>query len=136
MIPQQYINSVLGEACASFGYPVTNAAFYRQVVPIEITDQQLISKCEELIAAQNVPASPIDLAEQWIYRFFSTGRLLQMKVWWDTFPHEDTPKLAAIYQWSDSVTRMAAIEGETIFPEPPYDFQEVTQECLSIAQNG
>jgi hypothetical protein len=74
---------------------------------------------------------PIDLAETHIGKFFSTPRLLQMKVWWDTFPHEVTPKLAATYQWTDTVTR-SAIAGETEFPDPPHTFQSIAEEIVNI----
>lgn len=77
-----------------------------------------------------VNASAVDLAEQHIGSFFSTARLLQMKVWWDAFPHEATPKLVAVYQWADAVTR-AAVGGTTGFGAPPYSFAEVAQEVLT-----
>ena len=73
----------------------------------------------------------ISEAESWIAKYFSTARLLQMKVWWDTFPHEVTPKLAACFQWADGVTR-AAIGGSTNFAEPPHNFNEIATESLSI----
>jgi hypothetical protein len=75
--------------------------------------------------------NPIDLAEQHIGKHFSTPRLLQMKVWWDTFPHEATPKLAATYGWTDTVTR-AAIGGVTEFPDPPFTFAEIAQEIIQL----
>jgi hypothetical protein len=79
-------------------------------------------------------APPIDtvaLAEQHIESYFSTARLLQMKVWWDTFPHEATPKLGATFAWADAITR-SAIQGETSFDPPPFTFQEIAAESLSI----
>jgi hypothetical protein len=84
---------------------------------------------EKLAALQ---PQPIDLAEQHIGKHFSTPRLLQMKVWWDTFPHEATPKLAQTYGWADAVTR-SAIGGSTEFPEPPFSFQDIAEEIVSIA---
>ena len=58
MIAQEYIDTVLGAACAKLGYPVTNAAFYRETVPAEITDEQLASECQTLIAEQQAAQSP------------------------------------------------------------------------------
>lgn len=69
-------------------------------------------------------------AEAWIASFFSTARLLQMKVWWDTFPHEATPKLAACFLWADGVTRLA-IGGSNEFQSPPYTFTEIANESLT-----
>lgn len=76
---------------------------------------------------------PLDLVEAHIDKFFSTARLLQMKVWWDTFDHALTPKLEATYQWTDSVTR-AAIAGSTEFANPPHSFQEIAAEFLSLGE--
>jgi hypothetical protein len=89
----------------------------------------LIKINQEKLAA--LQPKPIDLAEQHIGKHFSTPRLLQMKVWWDTFPHEVTHKLAATYQWTDTVTR-SAIGGATEFPAPPFDFPEIAQEIVSL----
>jgi hypothetical protein len=74
----------------------------------------------------------ITLAEQHIENYFSVARLLQMKVWWDEIDHANTPKLAAVYQWTASVTG-AAIAGQTTFNAPPYTFDEVTQEIASLS---
>jgi hypothetical protein len=76
--------------------------------------------------------SPITLAEQYIENYFSVARLLQMKVWWDEIPHENTPKLAAVYQWTASVTG-AAIAGQTTFNEPPHTFDEITEEIAGLS---
>ena len=77
---------------------------------------------------------PLEVAEQFIDSKFSTKRLLQMKVWWDTFPHENTPKLAATYQWIDALTR-SAIAGATEFSNPPYSFQEIALEAYELGSN-
>jgi hypothetical protein len=75
--------------------------------------------------------SPLDLAEAHVGRYFSVARLLQMKVWWDTFSHESTPKLAAVYQWTNGVT-VAAAQGETEFPAPPHNFEELIAEAIAL----
>jgi hypothetical protein len=75
---------------------------------------------------------PFKKAEDFIENFYSTARLLQMKVWWDTFPHETTPKLAAVYQWSEGVVK-TAIAGQTTFEQPPFTFAEITEEIASLA---
>jgi len=54
-----------------------------------------------------------------------------MKVWWDTFPHESTPKLADCFQWADGITRKA-LGGSNDFSEAPYAFPEIATESLSI----
>jgi len=77
------------------------------------------------------PPNAIDAAERFIERHFSTARLLQLKVWWDTFPHDTTPKLAATFQWTDGVTR-SAVSGSLDFPAPPFTFQELAEEAISI----
>lgn len=77
----------------------------------------------------NIP--PIEQAEQHIENYYSVARLLQMKVWWDAIPHENTPKLAAVYQWTADVTN-AAIAGQTAFTPPPFTFEEITQEIASL----
>jgi len=73
---------------------------------------------------------PIAAAEQFIESHFSTARLLQMKVWWDAIPHDVTPKLAATFGWSDSVTR-SAVGGNTTFENPPYGFAEIATEAIT-----
>jgi len=73
---------------------------------------------------------PIELAEQHIGKFFSTPKLLQMKVWWDALPHEATPLLAATFAWTTQVTG-SAVQGATAFAEPPYPFAAVAAECTS-----
>lgn len=75
---------------------------------------------------------PFVVAERFIENSYSTARLLQMKVWWDTFPHETTPKLAAVYQWSDGVVK-TAISGSTEFAEPPFLFNEIVEEIATLA---
>jgi hypothetical protein len=75
--------------------------------------------------------SPLDLAEVHISRYFSVARLLQMKVWWDTFNHEDTPKLAAVYLWTNNVT-VSAAGGQTEFTAPPHTFEELIAEAVAL----
>lgn len=77
-----------------------------------------------------VEVDAIGLAEEYIASHFSTARLLQMKVWWDTFPHESLPKLGAILQWTSAITS-SAIQGGTEFPNPPHTFEEIAQEALN-----
>jgi hypothetical protein len=86
---------------------------------------------QEFINKPSLDSDPIDAAEQHIGKFFSTPRLLQMKVWWDTFPHEVTPKLAQTYQWTDAVTR-SAIAGGVEFSDPPHTFQAIAEEIVNI----
>jgi hypothetical protein len=76
--------------------------------------------------------NPLQLVEQHIENYFSVARLLQMKVWWDAIPHENTPKLAAVYQWTGDSTN-AAIGGATTFSEPPFTFEEIAQEIASLS---
>ena len=75
---------------------------------------------------------PFKRAEDFIENFYSTARLLQLKVWWDAIPHEATPKLAAVYQWSDGVVKVA-IGGATSFEQPPFTFAEVAEEIAILA---
>ena len=67
--------------------------------------------------------------EAWVARYFSVIRLLQMKVWWDAFPHDDTPKLAAVYGWTNAITIQAA-QGQTTFAQPPHTFEELVAEAM------
>jgi len=76
-------------------------------------------------------SSPLDLAEVHISRYFSVARLLQMKVWWDTFSHEDTPKLAAVYAWTNGVT-VSAAGGQAEFTAPPHTFDELIAEAVAL----
>jgi hypothetical protein len=131
MIAEIYKQTVLGAACANLGHPVNNAYFYRDVVPQAVTDEMLTAECERILAEQAAAPDALQMAETHVARFFSTVRLLQMKVWWDTFPHELTPKLAAVFAWSDGITR-AAVAGENVFGDPPHTFVEVAQEATSI----
>ena len=91
----------------------------------KITD---VNDCKYL-AANEPPLNPLDLAETHIASHFSTARLLQMKVWWDTLPHEETPKLAAVFAWTTGVTVQAA-QGQTNFAAPPYTFDELLVEAV------
>jgi hypothetical protein len=78
---------------------------------------------------QPAPPSPLDLAEAHIASHFTTARLLQMKVWWDTFPIEGVPKLAAVFDWTTGITVQAA-QGNTDFSEPPHTFDELLVEAM------
>jgi hypothetical protein len=92
---------------------------------------------EEIAEIQSRPQpevpviSPLDLAEAHIASHFSTARLLQMKDWRDTFPHEDTPTLEAVYDWLNSIT-VAAAQGQTTFDAPPHTFEELVAEAMFI----
>lgn len=131
MIPETYKDTVLGAACVSLGYNVTNPAFYRDIVPPEVTDEMLIAECERLLAEVNPPPNALNLAETHVASFFTTARLLQMKVWWDTFPVEDVPKLAAVFNWTGGITIQAA-QGNTNFTAPPHTFEELLAEAMEI----
>lgn len=77
------------------------------------------------------PPSPLVLAEAHVAKYFSTPRLLQMKVWLDTFPQQDAPKLRAVYAWTSAITIQAA-QGQTAFNEPPYTFEELVDEAMGV----
>jgi hypothetical protein len=77
--------------------------------------------------------NPLAMAEKHVARHFSATQLLQCKVWWDELPREDTPKLAAVYQWTNGVT-LAAGSGATIFDAPPHTFEELVAECVALQQ--
>ena len=98
----------------------------QQVIPLtpeEIAEIQSLPQPE--------PPSPLVLAEAHVARHFSTPRLLQMKVWLDTFPAEDTPKLRAVYDWTNAITIQAA-QGQTTFSNPPHSFEELVAEAMFI----
>jgi len=80
-----------------------------------------------------IAKDPLVEGEAWIAKYFSTARLLQMKVWWDAFPHEDTPKLAAAYEWANGIT-VAAAGGATTFAASPHTFEELVAECVALQQ--
>lgn len=80
-------------------------------------------------ADQPAPVNPLDAAEAHIASHYSTPRLLQMKVWWDTFPHDDVPKLTAVYDWTNAITIQAA-QGQTTFAQPPHTFEELVAEAM------
>lgn len=82
------------------------------------------------LAALNA-SNAIAAGEDHISSYFSTARLLQMKVWWDTLSHENTPKLQAVYNWANAVTIQAA-QGSTDFQESPHTFEELVQEILPL----
>ena len=94
---------------------------------------------QEWLAAGNTPlpadppppVNPLALAEAHVANHFSTARLLQMKVWWDTFPAEDVPKLAAVFNWTGGITIQAA-QGNTNFAAPPHTFEELLAEAMEI----
>jgi hypothetical protein len=80
-----------------------------------------------------IAKDPLIEGEAWIAKHFSTARLLQMKVWWDELPRESTPKLAAVYQWTNGIT-LAAAGGATTFTAPPHTFEELVAECVALQQ--
>lgn len=84
------------------------------------------NKLTALNAGKALAAAEAHIAAQ-----FSTPRLLQMKVWLDTFSAEDTPKLRAVYDWTSAITIQAA-QGQTTFSNPPHTFEELVQEALPI----
>ena len=98
--------------------------------------QQAIEEHVASLVTEN-PQLGIEIAitkgEQIINNFFSTSKLLQMKMWWDTLPRESTPKLNATYQWIESITS-AAISGSTNFNEPPHTFLDIAQESMASSQ--
>ena len=102
-----------------------------------ITGQQTVVPLtpEEIAEIENrpqpEPPSPLALAESHVASHFSTARLLQMKVWWDTFPAEDVPKLAAVFNWTGGITIQAA-QGNTNFAAPPHTFEELLAEAMEI----
>ena len=91
------------------------------------------AQTNETLPYYNVSVNPLDAAEAHIAAHFSTPRLLQMKVWWDDLPHENTPKLAAVYQWTNGVT-VAAASGATTFDPPPHAFEDLVAECVALQQ--
>jgi len=81
------------------------------------------------------PIDPIEFAEAHIEKFFSTAKLLQMKVWLDLIPHESTPKLMSVFEWSATVTSLA-LSGSTELPVAPVIFLDVAQECIPLLLNA
>ena len=79
--------------------------------------------------SESAPVNPFYLAEAHVGSHFTTPRLLQMKIWWDTFPHADVPKLAAVYDWTNAITIQAA-QGQTNFAQPPHTFEELVAEAM------
>lgn len=81
-------------------------------------------------APYETPAvNALTAGEAWVAQFFSVIRLLQMKVWWDTFPHGDVPKLSSVYDWTNAITIQAA-QGNTTFAQPPHTFEELVAEAM------
>ena len=86
------------------------------------------------LPADEPPApNPLALAETHIATHFSTPRLLQMKVWLETFPVEDVPKLAAVFDWTTAIT-VAAAQGQTTFPDSPHSFEELLTEAMQFLE--
>jgi hypothetical protein len=80
-----------------------------------------------------IAKNPFVEGENWVSKHFSVARLLQMKVWWDSLPHEKTPKLSSVYDWTNGIT-LAAASGSTTFPLPPHSFEELVAECVALQQ--
>jgi hypothetical protein len=83
---------------------------------------------------RHLAKDPLLAVEKWISKHFSPVRLLQMKVWLDELPAEDTPKLRSAYAWTGAIIESAAAQGETNFPPPPYSFEELVAEAMSLIQ--
>jgi len=73
----------------------------------------------------------LSAAEQFVSGHFTTMQLLQLKMWADTLPLEDLPKLSSSIQWVASVGK-AASGGNANFPAPPHLFPEIAAECFAI----
>lgn len=102
---------------------------------------EFLALYEEWLKSGHAPApyqapevDPIEAAEAHIGRFFSSPKLIQLKVWWDMLPHDATPKLAAVFAWTAQVTG-SAMQGATEFALPPFPFAEVAAECASQFAN-
>jgi len=80
---------------------------------------------------QPAPEDFLKEAEEHIKKSFSTAQLLQAKVWLDIIPHEATPKLMSLFQWTGQVTG-ASIQGSRKFDEPQVTFKEVAMECIPL----
>lgn len=102
-------------------------------LPSDIADIGWILKDGELTPK---PIDPYDEAEKYIDSFFSTAKLLQLKVWYDSIPHDLTPKLISIVQWQTEITRKANAGQITFTDIPQYNFDEVANECLSVTANA
>lgn len=81
------------------------------------------------IQADESSLSSINVAESYVAQHFSPAQLLQMKVWLDSLPSEEVPKLNAVYQWLQNITSQAAL-GNVEFEEPPHIFMELVAECV------
>jgi hypothetical protein len=130
MITQDDIDTVLGQACANLGYPVTNAAFWRDTVPQEITDEMVEAECAKVRASLVPIVNPIALAEAWIGKFFTDKQLLKMAIWIQQKGQSAGPKLEATYAWEETIN-VQAIQGATTFAEPEFTFEEVAIEVLT-----
>lgn len=78
------------------------------------------------------PSDILGMAEEHVSQYFSSMRLLQMKVWLDAASEDvSIPKLAAVNAWLTSVTARA-FQGDTNFDVPPHTFEEVLAEAMSL----
>jgi len=102
-------------------------------LPSDIADIGWILKDGELTPPV---IDPYNEAEKYIESFFSTAKLLQLKVWYDSIPHELTPKLISVAQWQTEITRQANAGQITFTDVPQYNFDEVANECLSVTANA
>ena len=84
-----------------------------------------------LSAEQPLESKILFAAERYISGYFTNMQLLQMKNWWDTIPHDYTPKLSAAYIWTDDVSK-TALSGGNIFPLPPFVFTDIAVEINSL----
>jgi hypothetical protein len=89
-------------------------------------------------AQEQIQKNALAIAEQFINGQFSTTQLLQMKTWWDAIPHNATPKLSAVYQWIEDVTKKA-ITTTTSYElssikenSTPFTFIDLSQEIKTV----
>lgn len=118
------INTVIWNGNTSVWSPPAGTT----AVPFDQVDPSALAP---LTSEPTPQVSPVELAEQHVSSYFSTPKLLQMKVWWDTFPHTSTPKLSAVYDWTNNITIQAA-QGQTNFVAPSYTFDELLIEAISL----
>jgi hypothetical protein len=132
----QRVYETMGAVFYDINFPAAKAFFPGVPAAVCATVNSDGSVVQPSPAFPEIDATPaqldyVMLAEQYIHRFFSVAKLLQLKVWWDTFPHEETPKLVDTYQWVDGVTR-AALSGSQDFAPPPHKFAEIAVEITSL----